>query len=130
MLSKNALKLTLVFSIILITSEVIFAITYSQEWNSENLGYAAGGGSWMDVNEDGRYDLLIISSNSGVMTIRDGLDYSAIWSFNYGSGYPWVVHPRDIDGDGRVIPVDVDGDGTKELVVVVQDKTTGYIYTP
>ncbi|MEO0102506.1 MAG: hypothetical protein ABIK81_02260 [candidate division WOR-3 bacterium] len=94
---------------------------YSIEWSSGNLGSYGYGSAWLDVDEDGLSELQIRKSDT--LIFYNG-DYSVKWRIAFpGFTYISPITPRDIDGDGLIVPVNTDADASKELVVI------GYRYT-
>jgi hypothetical protein len=107
-----------------ICGSVFFCLTlasaqYSVEWTSANLGsYGWGGAYGYDVDNDG---LVEFEVRANAQFIFYNGSYSSDWTINFpGYNYVYAVHPRDTDGDGRVIPLNTDADPAGELVV------TGY----
>lgn len=92
---------------------------YSVEWTSANLGsYGWGGAYGYDVDNDG---LVEFEVRANAQYIFYNGNYTSDWTISFpGYQYVYAVHPRDIDGDGRVIPLNTDADPAGELVV------TGY----
>ncbi len=89
---------------------------YTREWQSGNLGAYAWGASYgYDIDGDG-FGNLWARSSSGQLTIYNS-SLSAYWSISFpGYDYVFLATPRDIDGDGLIVPVNLDGDPAGELV--------------
>lgn len=87
---------------------------YTREWQSGNLGYNCWGASYgYDVDGDGIPNMWIRSSGQIVIY----KNYSVYWTISFpGYDYPYLVTPRDIDGDGIIKPVNTDGDAAGEVV--------------
>jgi hypothetical protein len=94
---------------------------YTSEWTSGNLGqYGWGGAYGYDIDNDGLVEYYIRSANS--ITFYNG-NYTVDWNVSYpGYDYVTVVQPRDIDGDGIIVPLNMDNDGAGEIVIA------GYYY--
>ena len=90
---------------------------YTREWQSGNLEpYAWGASYGYDVDGDG-FGNLWTRSSSGQLTIYDS-SLTVYWAISIpGYDYPYLATPRDIDGDGLIVPVNLDGDPAGELVV-------------
>jgi hypothetical protein len=99
---------------------LMFAVTaagqYSREFQSPNLGTGAYGGSYgYDVDGDGAPNLWTRSTSGQIVVYNSSL--SQWWTVSFpGYEYSYLATPRDIDGDGLVVPVNMDGDGAGEVV--------------
>lgn len=89
---------------------------YSCEFQSPNLGTGAYGGSYgYDLDGDGAPNLWTRSS-SGQFVVYNS-SFSPWWTVSFpGYEYSYLAAPRDIDGDGLVVPVNMDGDPAGEVV--------------
>jgi len=108
-----------IFLLSLLAWMTVALAQYGVEWTSANLGsYGWGGAYGYDVDNDG---LVEFEVRANAQYIFYNGNYTSDWTISF-PGYPYVyaVHPRDIDGDGRVIPLNTDADPAGELVV------TGY----
>jgi hypothetical protein len=92
---------------------------YSVQWTSANLGsYGWGGAYGYDVDSDG---LVEFEVRANAQYIFYNGSYASDWTISFpGYNYVYAVHPRDTDGDGRVVPLNTDADPAGELIV------TGY----
>lgn len=89
---------------------------YTAEWTSGNLGsYGWGGAYGFDIDNDDLVEFEVKSSTQ--FTFYNG-NYTVAWSISF-SGYDYlnVFHPRDIDGNGILVPLNTDSDGAGELVI-------------
>gem|GEM_PF-1260495 len=92
---------------------------YNVEWTSPNLGqYGWGGAYGFDIDND---SLVEIETRSSSQIIFYNGNYTSDWTISF-SGYTYlnVLHPRDVDGDGIIVPLNTDNDAAGEVVV------TGY----
>jgi hypothetical protein len=89
---------------------------YSREFQSSNLGTNAYGGSYgYDLDGDGAPNLWTRSSTGQIVVYSSSL--TSWWTVNFpGYEYSYLATPRDVDGDGLVVPVNMDGDGAGEVV--------------
>jgi hypothetical protein len=89
---------------------------YSSEWTSSNLGQYGWGGSFgYDIDSDGLVEFEVRSA--GEFRFYNG-DYTTAWIISFpGYDYVNITHPRDINGDGILVPLNTDGDGAGELIV-------------
>lgn len=89
---------------------------YSREFQSPNLGTGAYGGSYgYDVDGDGAPNLWTRSTSGQIVVYSSSL--TSWWTVNFpGYEYSYLATPRDIDGDGLVVPVNMDGDPAGEVV--------------
>ncbi len=89
---------------------------YTREFQSPDLGTGAYGGSYgYDVDEDGTPNLWTRSTAGQIVVYNTSL--APWWSVSFpGYEYSYLATPRDIDGDGLVVPVNMDGDGAGEVV--------------
>jgi hypothetical protein len=103
-----------------ILSHVGFA-QYASEWTSPNLGqYGWGGAYGYDIDDDGLVEYFTRQVEH--LIFYNG-DYVVEWNISFpGYDYVSVIQPRDIDGDGRVVPLNMDNDAAGEILVV------GYYY--
>ncbi len=94
---------------------------YTPDWSSGNLGSGGYGGAYgYDIDGDGLVEFYIRSANQ--LIFYNG-DYSIAWNISFpGFYYVSVIQPRDVNGDGLVVPLNLDNDGTGEIVIV------GYYY--
>ncbi|MEO0205815.1 MAG: FlgD immunoglobulin-like domain containing protein [candidate division WOR-3 bacterium] len=89
---------------------------YTAEWTSPNLGQSGWGGAYgFDIDNDGMVEIETRSSSQ--ITFYNG-NYTVAWNIPI-SGYDYlnVLYPRDIDGNGLLVPLNTDNDGAGELVV-------------
>ncbi|MEO0077907.1 MAG: FlgD immunoglobulin-like domain containing protein [candidate division WOR-3 bacterium] len=88
---------------------------FQREWQSGNLGTYAWGASYgYDVDNDNVPNMW--TRDSGRIIIYR--NFTPWWTVDFGRyAYPFVVTPRDIDGDGLVRPVNMDGDPSGEVVM-------------
>ncbi len=107
--------------VVLIFTNLCFA-QYTAEWTSPNLGQAGWGGAYgFDIDGDNLVE--IEARSSSVFMFYNG-NYTTAWSISFpGYDYLNVFHPRDIDGNGVLVPLNTDNDGAGELVVA------GYYYS-
>lgn len=95
---------------------------YTIEWSSGsgsiNNGYAN-----IDVDNDGLNELAIITSDG--IAFYDG-NYTACWTIPIITGFTNMGYaiPRDINGDGLIVPINSDNDPSGELI------TYSYSMTP
>jgi len=100
---------------------------YSREFQSSNLGTSGYGGSYeYDMDGDGVANLWTRSTSGQIVVYNSSL--SAWWTVTFpGYSYSYITTPRDVDGDGLVVPVNMDGDGAGEVVFSGAEYTTdGY----
>ena len=92
------------------------AAQYSREFQSPNLGTGAYGGSFgYDVDGDGAPNLWTRSTAGAVTVYNSSLQ--SWWTVSFpGYEYSYLATPRDVDGDGLVVPVNMDGDPAGEVV--------------
>jgi len=92
------------------------AAQYTREWQSGNLGVSAWGASYgYDIDGDGFGNLWTRSSSGQLIIYNSSL--SPYWTISFPEyDYPLLATPRDIDGDGLIVPVNLDGDPAGELV--------------
>ncbi len=88
---------------------------FQREWQSGNLGTYAWGVSYgYDVDSDNVPNMW--TRDSGRIIIYR--NFTPWWTVDFGRyTYPFVVTPRDVDGDGLVRPVNMDGDPSGEVVM-------------
>lgn len=93
------------------------AAQYACEWTSNDLGqYGWGGAYGYDIDSDGLVEFEV--RTAGQFRFYNG-NYTTDWIISFpGYNYVSVVHPRDIDGDGILVPLNTDGDAAGELIVV------------
>ncbi len=115
------------FALICLLTAVITFFAFAQytvEWTSGNLGSYGWGGAWLDVDNDGQIELQIQRADS--LIFYNG-DYSVSWPIAFpGFTYVSPLTPRDIDGDGRLVPINTDADPSGELVVIGYRYSTQY----
>lgn len=100
---------------------------YTREFQSSNLGTSPYGGSYgYDIDGDGVPNLWTRSASGQIVVYNSSL--SAWWTVSFpGYSYSYLTTPRDVDGDGLVVPVNMDGDGAGEVVFSgAQYTTDGY----
>lgn len=113
-----------IFNLAIITAMFLCGICfgqYSSEWSSGNLGSGGYGGAYgYDIDNDNLVEFYVRSTEQ--LTFYNG-NYTIAWNISFpGYDYVSVIQPRDIDGDGLVIPLNFDNDGTPEIMIV------GYYY--
>jgi 5-hydroxyisourate hydrolase-like protein (transthyretin family) len=89
---------------------------YTSEWTSGNLGQYGWGGSFgYDIDSDGLVEFEV--RTAGEFRFYNG-DYTIEWAIPFpGYDYVNITHPRDIDGNGILVPLNTDADGSGELIV-------------
>ncbi len=89
---------------------------YTSEWTSSNLGQYGWGGSFgYDIDSDGLVEFEV--RTAGEFRFYNG-DYTIEWTIPFpGYDYVNITHPRDIDGNGILVPLNTDADGSGELIV-------------
>jgi hypothetical protein len=105
----------------------VAAAQYTREFQSPNLGASPYGGSYgYDIDGDGAANLWTRSSTGTIVVYNSSL--AAWWTVSFpGYTYSYLATPRDIDGDGLVVPVNMDGDPAGEVVFSGAEYTTdGY----
>ncbi|MCI0472892.1 MAG: hypothetical protein L0Y76_04840 [Ignavibacteria bacterium] len=98
------------FSFALCLVSVLFA-QYSVEWSQP-----AGALTMIDVDSDGLYELPV---NANPIVFYNG-DYSVCWSIprnSLFSQYCNIAIPRDLNGDGLIVPTNTDNDAALELII-------------
>lgn len=107
---------SLIFVIFLASLVNISFGQYNREWTSSNLGqYGWGGAYGYDIDGDNLVEFEV--RQSGQFTFYNG-NYTAAWTIAWpGYDYLGVAHPRDINGDGLVVPLNTDNDAAGELVI-------------
>ena len=110
------MKIIVLISIILCLANYPLFAQYSSDWTSSNLGQYGWGGSFgYDIDTDGLVEFEV--RTEGEFRFYNG-DYTAEWTIPFlGYTYVNITHPRDIDGDGILVPLNTDGDGAGELIV-------------
>ncbi|MGB3340232.1 MAG: FlgD immunoglobulin-like domain containing protein [bacterium] len=89
---------------------------YTSEWTSSNLGQYGWGGSFgYDIDSDGLVEFEL--RTAGEFRFYNG-NYTIAWAIPFpGYDYVNITHPRDIDGNGILVPLNTDADGSGELIV-------------
>lgn len=99
---------------------------YSNEWSSGNLGSYGWASANINVDNDGISELAV--GGNGSLTFYNG-DYSICWSIPFSDfTYIYSAIPRDINGDGLIVPTNTDNDASGELVVYGYRLNTSYQY--
>ncbi|HEX7320924.1 MAG TPA: FlgD immunoglobulin-like domain containing protein [bacterium] len=115
------MKFNIKTMVVLIFTNLCFA-QYTAEWTSPNLGqYGWGGAYGFDIDADNLVELEARSSSA--FMFYNG-NYTSAWTISFpGYDYLNVFHPRDIDGNGMLVPLTTDNDAAGELVIA------GYYYS-
>jgi len=97
--------------------------------NLTNAGYNLIGAVVVDVNHDGKQDLVYAGSDPGVsVALGDGFGHFAPGTLYTGNGpttlYPFSIAVGDLNGDGT--PDVVAGDFYNNLIVMLGDGTGGF----
>jgi len=103
--------------VLLISSIISMSFAqYTAEWTSPNLGQSGWGAAYaFDIDNDGLVEFETRSSSQ--FTFYNG-NYTVAWNISFpGYDYLNVFRPRDIDGNGILVPLNTDNDGAGELVI-------------
>jgi hypothetical protein len=115
------MKTTKMLAFLTIPAILCFA-QYAAEWTSPDLGQSGWGGAYgFDIDGDNLVELETRSSST--FTFYNG-NYTVAWSISFpGYDYINIFHPRDIDGNGILVPLNTDNDAAGEVVIA------GYYYS-
>jgi hypothetical protein len=110
------MKIKTALLVVLYCSSYPLFAQYTADWTSNDLGQYGWGGSFgYDIDADNLVEFEV--RTSGAFRFYNG-DYTIAWSISFpGYDYVNITHPRDIDGNGILVPLNTDGDAAGELIV-------------